>query len=870
MAWGRKRREADLARELKSHLDLEAEEQRENHPTPKGAHDAAQRLFGNTAAVQEATREAWGYTWLDRLGQDLRYGCRSLRKSPGFSAVAILTAALGIGANTSIFSIVHAVLMRPLPYRDAARLVSPVNVGKDDFMGLGVADFQYAAWREQSGIFDGIAAYTGRQFTITGGGEPEQVKTQIVTPGFLHVLGIDPLLGRDLTSADAAPRGGQVALLSYSLWTRRFGGDPSILSKQLTLNGKPYSIAGVLPRAFEFPENSDVGILLAMTEPATQPAGATWFYSVIARLKRGVTSERAQADLGLINQRLQATYPRGFRGSRAGSQTRVFDLHDRLVGNVRPALLVLSGAVALVLAIVCVNICNLLLARALARRREIAVRIALGAGRARVLRQLLTEGMLLAACGGAAGLLLTLGGVRLLRAIAPAGVPHIEEAHISGAVFGFNLAIALLSGVLFGLAPVRGASGMDPEAALRQTVRSATGGRKHRSLENLLVVAETAFALILLAGAGLLMRTFAGLTAIAPGFHPESVVTARLSLPYWKYPNSERQRAFQDELMEKVRFGPGVNAVCAVASLPYAGFVVTGALQLEGQPAADPRADGVAVNFTAGDYFRAMGIPLLEGRAVDSTDRAGSPAVAVVNQRLARRFFPNGGAIGARIRIEGVTEWVRIVGVAGDVTQGGLASEPRAELFQPAAQSRSGGSAQTLAIRSTADSRLLIPFLRARIAEMDRDLPPPEIETMRAKMASMVNSQLFVMRLLALFAAIAIILAAIGIYSVLAYSVEQRAHEIGIRMALGARRAHIMGLVLARGLRLSLAGAAIGVAGGLGLTRYLKSLLYGVTPHDPLTLGAGCALVVLVALGAALLPARRALRQDAIAALRTE
>ncbi|SPE28261.1 conserved membrane hypothetical protein [Candidatus Sulfopaludibacter sp. SbA3] len=858
----RTKREQDLERELQAHLDLEAEER-------QGDRSAAQRALGNTTLIKERTRESWGFAWFDRLAQDLRYGCRMLKNSPGFAAVAILTAALGIGANTSIFSVVNAVLLRPLPYRDASRLVSPGNVGKDNLIGVGVAAYQYAAWRDQPGIFDGIAAYTGRRFTLTGNGEPEQLKAQAVTPGFLRVLGVAPAIGHDFTAGDAAPRGGRVALLSHSLWMRRFGSDPAILSRPMTLDGKLYSIAGVLPRNFEFPENSDVSLLVAISEPAAQPSGAVFFYSTIARMKPGVTTARAQADLGLINQRVEAAYPRRLGSLRL--HTQVIGLHERLVGNVRPALLVLAGAVALVLLIVCVNICNLLLARAIARQKEIAVRIALGAGRGRVLRQLLTEGFLLAATGGAAGLAMAFGGVNLLRAIAPANVPHIENAHISGVVLTFNIAIAVFSGILFGLAPLRGVSGIDPESALKQAARSTTGGRKHRRMENLLIVSETAFALILLAGAGLLMRTFAGLTAIAPGFHPENVVTAQISLPYWKYPTSERLRAFLDTALESVQSGPGVEAAGEVACRPYGGFVMTSAAQVEGRPAPpNTEAEQVAVNYAAGDYFKSMGIPILEGRAIDRGDQAGRPDVVVVNQVFARRFFPGASPVGRRIKIAGITDWLQIAGVAGNVKQGGLASEPRPEVFQPAAQAENGGSAQTLVIRSTADARILIPWLRARIAELDKDLPPPEIETMQTTMSSLVASQLFVMRLLALFAGIAITLAAIGIYSVLVYAVEQRTHEIGIRLALGAKRGHIMGLIVGRGLRLSVAGAAIGLAGGLALTRYLKSLLYGVTPHDPATLAGGCALIVAVALGAAYLPARRAVQQDPATTLRAE
>jgi putative ABC transport system permease protein len=807
----------------------------------------------------------------DQLAQDVRYAVRSLRNHPGFAAVAILTAALGIGANTSIFSIVDAVLLRPLPYRDAARLVAPTNIGKENFLGLGVGDYQYAAWRDEATILDGIAAYSTRQFTITGNGEPERLPALAATPGYLAVLGVAPAIGRDLTSADAAPRGGQVAVITHSLWMRRFGGDPAILSRQMTLDGKPYSIAGVLPHGFEFPARADTGLLVAFPEPAAQSGGVTYFYSVLARLKPGIAPSRAEADLALINRRLESAYPKKFTGSRAGAQTRVMTLHEQLVGNVRPALLALSGAVALVLLIVCVNVSNLLLARAISRRREIAVRLALGAGRARVLRQLLTEGMLLAGLGAVGGLGIAFAGVRLLRAIAPANVPHVQEAHVGVTVLLFNLAIAVVCGLLFGLAPLRAAAALNPEAALKQT-RSAAGGRGQRRLESLLIVAETAFALILLAGAGLLLRTFASLTSIAPGFRPDNVVVAKVSLPYWKYSTGARQSAFRDALLERARLAPEVEAAGAVAALPYAGLMMSSGVHIEGRPrpTTDGEADHAAVNFVAGDYFRALGIPIREGRPISDSDAAGRPAVAVVNDAFARHFFPGASAIGARVRAIGVTEWLEVVGVAGTVKQGGLASEPRLEIWQAAAQSDSGGGAQTIAVRSAADPRVLIPWLRAQILELDRDLPPPEIDTMRARMASLMASQVFVLRLLGLFAGVAILLAAIGIYSVLAYSVERSSHEIGIRMALGAKRSQIMALVLGRGLRLSLAGSVAGIAGGLALTRHLKSLLYGVTPHDPATLAAGGALVVLVALAAAYLPARRAVDQDAAASLRSE
>jgi predicted permease len=857
----RRKREEDLERELRNHLELEAEEQ-------GGDVWAARRALGNVARIQEETRERWGYQWLDRLAQDLRYGVRVMAKNPGFAAVAILTAALGIGANTAIFSVIDAVLLHPLPYSDAERLVSPVAVGGDTMIRPAVTDYQYAAWRDQAAVFDGLAAYTSRRFTITGGGDAEELRGAVVTPGFLRVLGVAPAIGRDFSSADAAPRGGTVALISHSLWTRRFGGDPAILSRVMTLQGKPYTIAGVLPRSFEFPENAEIGLLVAMAEPGGQPGGATYFYSTLARLKRGVTIARAEADLGMIDQRLQAAYPK----KRGWSRTQVLGLHDRLVGNVRPALVVLVGAVGLVLLIVCVNVANLLLARAIARQKEIAVRMAIGAGRGRVLRQLMTEGLLLALAGGAGGVAVAIGGVRLLRAIAPPAVPHIDNAQVGGLVLAFNFVIAVAAGVLFGLAPLRSASRVDPETVLKQAGRSAAGAKQHRRLEGLLVIAETAFALILVAGAGLLLRTFVGLTAISPGFQPENVVTAQISLPYWKYATADRQRAFFDELLERVRSGPGVGAVGAAAILPYGGYMMASPLEVDGrakeQVGKEP--ENVAVNYTAGDYFRAMGIPILAGRATGAADGPARTAIAVINQAVARRYFGGVSPLGARIRAAGVTDWLEVVGVVGDVKQGGLASEARMEIFQPAAQVKGYGTASSLVVRSTADPKVVLPWLRAQIAGMDKDLPPADVQTMRARMAALINSQVFVMRLLVLFAGLAILLAAIGIYSVLVYSVERRTHEIGIRIALGARRGQIMGMVVGRGLRLACVGAMLWTAGGLALTRYLKSLLYGVTPHDPATLAAGCSVVIAVALLAAYLPARRAVDQDAAATLHAD
>jgi putative ABC transport system permease protein len=872
--WPFKRRsDDDFRREIEAHVSFETDRSIADGMSPEEARAAAIRRFGNVTAARERFYESGRIMWLDELRHDIRDAIRAFRRSPGFTAVVVFTLAIGTGANTAIFSAVYAVLLRPLPYPHAEQLVRLADVCDiADVSGDNLPDFQYAAWRDQARIFAGIAAYTIRRPTITGAGDAEQLRAAQVPPAFLRTLGASPFIGRDFAAGPGGDAGTGVALLTYSLWRTRFGGDRAILSKQLMLDGKPYSIAGVLPPDFEFPGVARVRLLIAMPEPAPQPNGALHFYSVIARLKPGVAVQRARADLRLINRRLAPSQLRTL-GQFKLSDTSVTGLHDQIVGDVRPALLALAGAVAMVLLIACVNVSNLQLARAITRQREMALRIALGAARGRILRQLLTEGILLALAGGAAGLALAFGGVRLLAAIAPAGVPHLQDAGIGAIVFAFNSGIALGAGILFGLAPFRFASATDPDIALKEAGRTASGSRTHRRLENLLVVSETALALILLSGAGLLLRTFAAYNAIEPGFRPDDVYVARLVLPSWRFPG-ERQRAVLETLLQSVRSGPTVEGASLVGSEPYGGLSSwSAALEIEGRPRRDRTAlgaDSVTVNSAAGDYFRVMGIPVLQGRGIDESDRAGRTAVAVINEKLARQFFPHGHAVGSRVRVGAETRWREIVGVARDMKQRGLASEPRAEIWLAAAQEEDGYSAQTLVVRSPSNPNRLLPWLRTRIAAVDRDLPQPEIRTMRSQMALLIGSQVFVLRLLATFAAIACALAAVGIYSVLAYSVERRHHEIGIRVALGANPSRVAGLVVGRGLRLAVAGAALGFAGAIGLTRYLNSLLYGVTPHDPVTLAAACALLVCIALGAAWLPARRAMNQDAAAVLRAE
>lgn len=856
--------ESEMDREVAAHLALLAEDFERSGMAPSEAHHAALRAFGGVELAREASRDARSFVWIEQASQDLRHALRSFTKSPAFALGVILTAALGIGANASIFSLVHAVLLQPLPYRDADRLMT--------IAGGPTGDFRYGAWRTQATVFDGMAAYMGRRHIMTGSGEAEQVLAHVVTPTFLSVLGVAPVLGRDFDNGDAQPRGGDKALISFRLWKNRFNGDANVTARGLQLDGKPYTIIGVLPRDFAFPDKTQPALLLAMSEPPPQPTGAVYYLKVIARLKPGVNPDRANRDLSLIDAKLKLAFPKQFSRGPRGAPRQLQSLREGLTGDARPALLVLWVAAGLVLLIVCANILNLLLARGLSRQRELAVRMALGADRARVARQLLTEGMLLSVAGGATGLAVAGFAVPGLLAMAPADVPQLADARVNSTVLFYTTGITMLVGLAFGLWPIRGLSGVQGRLALKQASRSLTASREQRGLESVLVVCEAALAFILLTGAGLMIQTLTTMTAIPPGFDPSNVVTGRLSLPYWKYAESGRSPVEKvAEIMTKLRDGPGVESVGAVAALPYGGFVMSSGLEIAGQPPL-PEGEEVPVNFAAGEYFQTMRIPLLAGRTWDRGDTAGRPAVSVVTEELVRRYFHGQAraAVGARIRVKGVTPWLDVIGVVGDVKQAGLATPPKPMVYQPAAQSESGDSASTIVVRSSADPRVLLPWIRSLVLSLDTDLPPPDLATAQANITGLLASRVFLMRLLTAFAIVAILLAATGIYCVLAYSVERRLKEIGIRMALGAQSGQISAMILRRAVMLALGGTAVGVAGGWGLGRYLEASLYGVTPHDPATFAAGASLLLLVGVAAGYLPARAAAQQDVLSVLKIE
>src|SRR5271157_556165 len=872
----RDRLESDLDDELRFHVEMRARDNVTSGMSDGEARYAAHRAFGNLTLVREETRDMWGFTWLERLGQDVRYGLRVLAKNRGFTAVAVVALALGIGANTAIFSVVNTVLLRRLPYRDPDRLVWVTQFIPAQGNTL-VFDSDYLAWLRQNQVFDGMAAYRSPDFTLTGAGDPERLEAARVTAGFFSVLGVEPMLGRGFLPAEDRPGGPQVCVLSHELWQRRFGADPTIVGWSITLDGKPYIVLGVMPARFEFVSNFKPALYVPFDLRETvgvAPGELHMFPWVIARLKPGITIERAQSDLAVIGRGLQAGYKGGYAKMMAGARPQVMSLHQRKVGNVRPALLILLGAVGFVLLIVCANVANLQLARAVARQREMAIRTALGAGRWRLARQLFTECLLLAVFGGAAGVALAAWAVSALRTLGPSDIPHLADVGLAYRVLLFTALVSIATGMIFGLVPVFTAAKTDPNESLKEGGSRLASGRGGQLLRGGLTIAELALALVLLTGSGLLIRSFVRLTTIDPGFDAHHVLTARIGLPEDQYLKPEQQRAFFQNLVERLRALPGVSSADVVVAPPLMGYMMAAGFDIEGRPPR-PEVNTVAqINIAGPAYFHTMGIPLISGRFFTPEDTAEAPKVVIINQGCERRFFPDAAffpaasPIGKRIQIAGTEGWATIVGVIGDVHQTGLASLPEPEIIEPYLQVPYSDMA--VVIRAVTNPLSLVPGLRSQVQSIDRDLPVFEVSTMDQYLAEEVATRRFNMLLLGVFAGLALVLAVVGIYGVTAYSVAQRTHEVGIRIALGASGREVLRLVLQRSLVLTLAGLAIGLAGALALTRFLSSLLYGVRPTDFFTFMAVSLVLAVAASAASYLPARRATRVDPMVALRYE
>ncbi|MFI5372474.1 MAG: ABC transporter permease [Candidatus Eisenbacteria bacterium] len=804
---------------------------------------------------------------MDTLIQDLRYAARQLFTHPGFTAAAVCTIALGLGANTAIFSVVNAVLLRPLTFPQPDQLVLVWERNRAGAQLTNVVNpANYLDWHDRATSFTDLAAFTWSATTFTGDA-PEIVQGRSVTPSFFHVLGTTPALGRVFTAAEAQLGGPPVLVLSDGLWRRRFGGDSTVVGRAVAVAGGSATVVGVMPRTFQpMPWGAEEYWEPFRLDPNDRTRHGR-NAMVIGRLRPGVTRERAQAEMDVITSGLEREHPEFDTGWSAN----VVSLTDQLVGSARRALLIVLAAVALVLLIACANVGNLMLVRADGRRRELAVRTALGATRWRLVRQWLAESVLLAVLGGAVGLLLAKWGVDLLVSSGPADIPRLTEVALDGRVIAVTAGITLAVGIVAGLPAALGVASSGLASGLRgaggRTTATVAAGRFRSSL----VVAQLSLALILLAGAGLLVRSLHRLAAVNPGFDPADLLTLSVELPAATYPDGPHRSAFFSQLVARVSALPGVSAAGAISFLPMTNGGAATRFTIVGRPAPEPgHWTSADIRIVDPGYLAAMRIPPLRGRGMTAADRADAPAVVVINESMARKFWPNQDPIGAHLQVN----WARpdvhpeVIGVVGDVHGSTLDGELRPMIYYPQAQEPSGS--MTLVARHTGDAAGLTIAVRSAVRALDRDLPVTDVATMSTRLVRSMSDRRYPMLLLAVFAALAVLLAAVGIYGVLSYAVNQRLREIGVRMALGARRADVMQLIIGGGMRLTLAGVVIGSAGAVLAARTLGGLLYGVTPTDPLTFAAVAGLLSLVALVAIYFPARRATRVDPMTVLRAE
>ncbi|HVY72237.1 MAG TPA: ABC transporter permease [Verrucomicrobiae bacterium] len=804
---------------------------------------------------------------------DLKFALRQLLKNPGFTATAVITLALGIGANTAIFSIIYGVLLKPLPYPNPGQLVRVYESNADTpRFPMSAGDFQ--DYREQNKTLASLALYTRQDLELTMDDRPELLSALRITSGFFSTLGTQPMLGREFRREDETPGNHHVAILSHSLWQRRFNGDPSIVGKSIRLTGEAFTVVGVMPAGVQhvggdyrsMPHGETVDFWWPISLRPQDDRGSHYMNS-IARLKPGVSVAQASADLNVIAERLAKQFP----DTSGYFRIAVHGLRDEIVGHSRTTLWILFGAVSLVLLIACVNVANLLLARSSARAREMAVRTAIGAGRWRVVRQLLTESLLLAAVGSAAGILLAQCGMAVLGKFGPDQLPRLQAVRLDGHVLLFTLGLTLLTGLLFGLVPALQSGNVDLNGLLKQGGRGGTSGGQ-RGLRDFLVVTEVALALVLLVGTGLLVRSFWKLQQTAAGFDSKRVLTAMVSLPFANYENRTNLARFQQQLLERVAALPGVESAGLTSDLPWTGYDENNSFHIEGK-AGMPNSDaGGRYHFVSADYFRTVGVPLLAGRFFGAEDQFGkTPPSLLVNQALATKYWPGESAVGKRITFSDQPkeqDWRTIVGVVGDVKD-----RPESAAAVPAFYLSLAQVPQrqvTLAVRTTAEPSSMITAVRNEVLSLDRDDPLADIKTLERVSENAVAGRKFTFWLVGCFAATALVLATIGIYGVLSYLVTQRAREIGVRMALGAQAWDVIQLTLKQGMRPTLLGVALGLAGAFALTRLMTSLLFGISATDPGTFIASAVVLVLAALLPCWLPARRAARVDPIIALRQE
>jgi putative ABC transport system permease protein len=877
-------RESEIAEELAQHLDDRYEELIESGATGDQAYQTvlleladSDLLAQELGAVERPTRQEvtvpgaeGSKSIMGDFLQDLRYGLRMLVKNPGFTAVAVIALALGIGANSAIFSVVNTVLLRPLPYKDSARLVMVwEDAAKHGYPRDTPAPANYIDWRDQNTVFESMAAIADQSFNLTGAGDPERIEGRRVSASLFPMLGVEPQIGRVFMAEEDQRGANRIVVMSDRLWRRRFGADVNIIGKPLTLNGQAVTVVGVMPPEFQFPTRDDelwVPIAFSSTEAAKRQSH---FLEVIARLKPGVTLQQAQTEMHTIATRLQQQYPE----ANTDLGAVVVPLHEQVVGDIKPALLLLLGAVGLVLLIACANVANLLLARAAVRQKEIALRVALGASRSRLIRQFLTESILLGILGGILGLVLSVVGIKLLTAFIPPNIPQVKAITIDAKVLGFTLLVSLLTGVIFGLAPAIQSSVFNPNEALKEGGRDSTSGSRGNRIRGLLIIGEVAVSLVLLIGAGLLINSFLRLRNVDPGFRTDKLLTMKIVLPDIKYRERAQRSAFYSDLTRRIEAVPGVKSAAVTTNLPLYKQGNSIGIVIEGRPEPPPGQELiVATRVISPKYFETMSIPLLRGRQFGAEDTEKSPGVVVINETMARRYWPGEDPVGKRLspgRPESPSDWMQIIGVVKDVRQFDLIADPKTQMYLSYEQV-GFFAPRDLVVKTDVEPLSLAAAVRQTVWQIDKDQPVSNIRTMEEIAAESVARQRFSMLLLAIFAGVALLLAAVGIYGVMSYSVAQRRNEIGIRMALGAQKSDVLKLTVGQGLKLVLTGVVFGLVGAFMLTRLMSSLLFGVGATDPTTFVSISLVLIGVALLASYIPARRATRVDPLVALRYE
>ena len=867
----RRRPDSDFRDEIQTHIALEAERLRAEGLSREEAETAARRAFGNPTSAQERFYESVRWPWWDQVTRDAHYALRMLRRSPAFTVAAVLTLALGIGANTAIFSVIDAALLRPLPYPQADRIALLYGRGTVDNGDLSPATF--LDFRRQSRTLD-LAGCRPAQFNVTGQDRPERIAGAVVTPDFFRVMGVGARLGRTLTASLDAPGAPRAVVLSYAFWQRRYGASPDVLGRQILLDGETRTIVGVMPPFFEYPPTSELwtAARFAVPEHALRPSldqsniRDSHYFDTIGRVRPGFSLAQARAEADTIARRLKQQY----KDDEEASGALLVTLHDDLIGPARPALMILLGAVALLLVIACANVANILLARGAARQKEIAVRAALGAGRARLVQQFLTESVILAVAGGALGIALAFAALHPLQALLPEGMLAQEGLRLDPRVLVFTSLVSLASGILFGLFPALHLSDTVLEGMLKEGGRGFSGGMRAHRTRNALMAVEVALAVVLLVGAGLLIRSFSRLLAVSDGFHVEHVLSLRLSLPDARYPAPADRSGFVNRALENIASLPGVAAAGVVSRLPLNPGNSTRSVDIKGRTSTqdDPAPDYLVAS---PGYFKSLGIRLLSGRPFSERDNAAAPAVVIVSQSMARYFWPGRNPIGGFVTVGGCgkeNEWCQVVGVVEDVHQHKLDQTPRPAVYVPYV--RDPWPFMAFVVRTGTDPAAAASSVQSAIHSVDKDQPLFDVRTMSEVLSLSRSPRRVRMILLSLFAGLALALACVGIYGVMAYLVAERTQEIGIRMALGADRRNVLGLIVRHGLKVTLAGVVAGLLLAAGLSRFLSTVLYGVGTTDAPTFAGVAVLLVALAAAASTLPAWRATRVDPVRSLRTQ